>query len=385
MLPALPSQTTPEVDDLLVRVIAGSAALGKGIHPLILAEVARLMLKVNSYYTNAMEGNPSRLKDIDAALADRLFKDKTARNHQLEHLAHIKVQDEMLARLRREPGLRVCSEDFLCWLHARFFEELPAERRVAQTLSGRLVPVEPGRLRDRGVTVGRHSGPETIEEVRSHLRRFDEMLGPEALAGPRRLLGMAASHHRLLWIHPFPEGNGRVARLLTAAYGFRIGVGADMLWTVSRAFARERADYDAHLAAADLPRRNDLDGRGPLSEEELLGFCAYFLRCCDDQIGFMDGALKLSGLRSRALRHVDGLIDDGALSRPAHRIFDRLLSDGEVPRSSIKRLCAVKARRASQLSAELLAAGVARSETPYGPLRLNITAEFSALLFPELT
>jgi len=68
MLPVLPSKTTPEIDDLIVRVLSSSAALGRGIHPHILEEIARLMVKVNSYYTNAMEGNPSKLKDIDAAL-----------------------------------------------------------------------------------------------------------------------------------------------------------------------------------------------------------------------------------------------------------------------------------------------------------------------------
>jgi hypothetical protein len=37
--------------------------------------------KVNSYYTNAMEGNPSKLKDIEAALNNHLAKDKTARDY----------------------------------------------------------------------------------------------------------------------------------------------------------------------------------------------------------------------------------------------------------------------------------------------------------------
>lgn len=140
MLPALPSRTTPELDDLVVRVLTASAALGKGLHPLILEEIARLMLKVNSYYTNAMEGNPSTLKDIDAALARRLSRDKAARDYQLEHVAHIRVQEEMLRRLRAEPRLRVCSPEFLCWLHERFFLGLPEDMRVAKTESGELVP-----------------------------------------------------------------------------------------------------------------------------------------------------------------------------------------------------------------------------------------------------
>src|SRR5258708_35461334 len=100
MLPVLPSKTTPELDDLILWVTANSAALGKGIRPLILNEIARLMVKVNSYYTNAMEGNPSKLKDIDAALDKKLDKDKTKRNYQLEHVAHIEVQKAMSKRIK---------------------------------------------------------------------------------------------------------------------------------------------------------------------------------------------------------------------------------------------------------------------------------------------
>lgn len=384
MLPALPSRTTPEVEELIVKVIAGSAALGKGLHPLISGEIARLMVKVNSYYTNAMEGNPSKLKDIDAALDARFAKEKTARNFQLEHLAHIKVQAEMLERLRKEPSLRVCSEEFLCWLHGRFFLELPAEMRFAKTVSGALVSVEPGRLRERGVSVGLHSGPETLGEVRSHLARFEELLSPESLVGPRRLLGMAASHHRFLWIHPFAEGNGRVARLLTTAYGAKIGVGENMLWTVARAFARRRDEYDARLASADRPRRNDLDGRGPLSEEDLLGFCAYFLRCCDDQIRFMDEMLQLGGLERRYRRFVDGFAAEGTISKSGRTVMERLLPDGEVARSRVPDICGVKQRRASQVAKELLDAKMTRCETPYGALRLNISADMAAVLFPNL-
>ena len=384
MLPALPSCLTPELDDLALNVLTASAALGRGIHPLILEEIARLMVKVNSYYTNAMEGNPSKLKDIDAALDKKFSKDATARNYQREHLAHIKVQQEMIKRLREEPALRVCSEEFLQWLHEQFFLNLPPEMRFAKTVDGESIPVEPGRLRDRGITVGRHEAPATREDVRGHLRRFDELLSPERLAGTRKLLGFASSHHRFLWIHPFPEGNGRVARLLTTAYGIRIGVGENMLWTVSRAFARRRADYDQHLALADMGRRNDLDGRGPLSEENLTRFCEFFLRCCADQIGFMDEKLKLSELERRYRRFIEGLVDEHEISKSGAQVMGRLLLQGEIPRGMVREICGVEQRRATQIVKELLDAKLTRSETAYGALRLDISADMSAALFPEL-
>lgn len=384
MLPALPSKTTPELDELILRVTADSAALGRGLHPLILSEIARLMVKVNSYYTNAMEGNPSRLKDIDAALNKKLDKDKAKRNFQLEHVAHVEVQEAMIRRLKAEPELSVCSKEFLCWLHAQFFGRLPAEMRFAKTESGDLVPVEPGRLRERGVSVGRHEAPETAAEIEGHLAEFDRLLSPGGLPAPKKLIGMAASHHRFLWTHPFPEGNGRVARLMTTAYGIRIGVGENALWTPARAFARGREEYDARLAAADRPRRNDLDGRGPLSEEDLLDFCVYFLRCCEDQIGFMSGMLRLDGLEPRYRRFIAGMASEKVLSKAAAAVMGRLLLQGEIPRAQILEICSVKRRRATQIAKELLDSPLVRAESAYGPLRLSISAEMAGMLFPQL-
>lgn len=384
MLPALPSRTTEALDELVLAVPSASSALGRGLHPLIADEIARLMLKVNSYYTNAMEGNPSKLKDIDAALAKQLSRDKTARDFQLEHLAHLAVQEEMLTRLRDETDLKVCSADFLCWLHERFFHLLPDDLRWAKTVRGDRVRVEPGHLREHGVTVGRHEAPETREQIAGHLDRFAELLGPERLAGPQKILGWAASHHRFLWIHPFPEGNGRVARLLTTAYASKIGIEEGRLWTVARAFARRRAEYDDLLAAADLPRRNDLDGRGPLSEESLVDFCRFFLACCLDQIRFMDARLQLGQLQPRYHRFVEGLVSQDQVSRSGAKVLTQLLLQGEVPRGQVTSLAGVKQRRATQVVKELLETRVVHSPSAYGPLRLNITGEMAAVLFPEL-
>ena len=39
------------------------------------------------------------------------------------------------------------------------------------------------------------------------------------------------------------------------------------VWSVARGLARNVEEYKTHLAHCDLTRRNDLDGRGTLSEE----------------------------------------------------------------------------------------------------------------------
>lgn len=60
------------------------------------------------------------------------------------------------------------------------------------------------------------------------MARFGEAYTPERYHGAGKLVAMAAAHHRLMWIHPFLDGNGRVARLFTEAY-FNRGRGEDSL------------------------------------------------------------------------------------------------------------------------------------------------------------
>jgi len=83
------------------------------------------------------------------------------------------------------------------------------------------------------------------------------------------VIAVAATHHRFLWIHPFLDSNGCVARLISHAMLLEIGIGS-ALWSVSRGLARNFADYKRLLMAADEPRRNDFDGCGALSHEALI-------------------------------------------------------------------------------------------------------------------
>ena len=84
---------------------------------------------------------------------------------------------------------------------------------------------------------------------------------------------MAAAHHRLNYIHPFPDGNGRVSRLMSHAMALKAGIGAHGLWSVSRGLARgldSGREYKTWMDRADTPRQGDLDGRGNLSRRALV-------------------------------------------------------------------------------------------------------------------
>jgi hypothetical protein len=56
-----------------------------------------------------------------------------------------------------------------------------------------------------------------------------------------------------------------------------------------------------HRAACDWLRRNDLNGRGNLSEENLAGFTEFFLTIRIDQVAFVERLMQAEQLRARIL------------------------------------------------------------------------------------
>jgi Fic family protein len=60
------------------------------------------------------------------------------------------------------------------------------------------------------------------------------------------VLNIAAAHHGLLWAHPFFDGNGRVARLISYAM-LRNALNTSGLWSVARGLARKADIYRSTL------------------------------------------------------------------------------------------------------------------------------------------
>ena len=100
--------------------------------------------------------------------------------------------------------------------------------------------------------------------------------------------------------HPFLDGNGRVARLMSHAMMLEL-LDTGAIWSVARGLGRNATAYKQHLAACDLGRRNDLDGRGHLSEETLTDFTGFYLKICIDQVDFMENLMQPDQLRGRIL------------------------------------------------------------------------------------
>ena len=161
------------------------------------------------------------------------------------------------------------------------------------------------------------------------------------------------------------------------------------IWSIARGLARRVTDYKGHLARCDLPRRNDLDGRGTLSEEALADFTRFFLEVSIDQVSFIEELVQPDRLRTRILMWAEEETRLGKLPSRAGNILEAILYRGEISRGDVAALLGVTARHARRVVASLVDCGVLTSKSPRAPLRLSFPAALAPRwmpgLFPERT
>lgn len=383
MEPMMPSDSTGELGDLAIEVIRKSAAISAAVHPVTRRGIVELVRKMNSYYSNLIEGHNTHPVDIDRAMRGDFSKDPAKRARQLESKAHIEIQKCIESRIEDDSEIVITSKEFLCWVHKEFYERMPEEYLVVQRADGKTERVIPGETRELEVEVGRHLPPKS-ECLDAFMKRFKEVYDPHRLKGLNQVIATAASHHRLAWIHPFLDGNGRVTRLMTHAYLKKAKIDGHGLWTVSRGFARNREEYLAALAGADQPRRGDLDGRGNLTQAGLLGFCKFFLKIAIDQIDFMAGLLDLDGMQKRIQAIVDRKVSFGEMKPEAGHLLRDVFLRGEIPRGEIPSIIGMPERSARRVVSSLLEKSYLVSGSEKGPVMLGFPASMVGYYFPRL-
>ena len=240
----------------------------------------------------------------------------------------------------------------------------------------------PGELRTGDVAVGHHNPP-PADDLPRFMRRFEQAYDPTNLSATRRLIAVAAAHHRFLWMHPFYDGNGRVARLVSHATMLRNGVGSSM-WSISRGLARTVERYKSALTLADEPRSGDLDGRGNLSTLRLQEFCRYFLEVCLDQVNFMESLLQPSELLRRMKLYVDDEVSANRLSKGSLYLLREALLSGEVERGKAAELTGYQVRRGREILAQLLKVGLLVSQGPRAPVRLGFPVDVVERLYSAI-
>jgi Fic family protein len=383
--PALLEFAPPRVADLVAEISAAAASLAGALHPRAAASLAELVRIMNAYYSNLIEGHNTRPAEIVRALAGEFDADESRRNLQEEAAAHVRVQarvDELAA----EGTLpNPTSGEFIRWFHAEFYQSVPPAMLIVRGREGEY-EMKPGQYRTsiaQDVAVGRHQPP-SGPYVADFMRYFSERYRLDDLGMAMRIISIPAAHHRFNYIHPFPDGNGRVSRLMSHAMAHASGIGAHGLWSISRGLARglgDRTQYKRMMDFADSPRESDLDGRGNLSLRALTDFTAWFLEVCLDQLRFMGELFDLDSLAKRLRTWVER---DDRFKPEVGRLLEEAAIRGEFDRGETSRITGLPERTARRVLNDACAAGLLASDTPKGPVSLRFPPDDAEAMFPRL-
>jgi Fic family protein len=384
MEPLFPQQRRAELSELSAELLLKIGRLSGQVHsPVVRAKLAVLLRWMNCYYSNLIEGHKTEPRSIERALRADFSDDPVKRDNQRLSAAHIQVESLMLERLQ-DTSVAIYEPEFILWLHREFYQGLPESMRVAKTQSGESYQIVPGAYRDFMVDVGRHQPP-YFENLSAFMSRFCEFYGGQQIHETDRLIAIAAAHHRLGWIHPFGDGNGRVMRLYSQAMLHRHQLDGAGLWSLSRGLARYRQRYYASLESADQIRQGDRDGRGNLTDRGLADFCVFFLETMLDQVNFMGDRLDLPGLRMRIERYFQfEMTHLGKDSEFLMRVVRALADEGEFSRARVQEITGRKETFCRRIIRLGLEEELIESPGPKSVLRIAFPAKVLDGYFPKL-
>lgn len=369
----------PTLTELGMELAAKSAGFRRSLPEAVVCALSELVRAMNCYYSNLIEGHNTHPVDIERAMQGDYSDEPRKRDLQLEARAHVMVQKWI-----DEGGLnggRATTVEGICDVHKRFGDLLPDELLwIEDPDTGERVRLVPGELRSRDVKVGHHI-PVSAGALPRFLRRFEDVYS--RLRKGETIFSAAAAHHRLLWIHPFLDGNGRVARLMSYAM-LREALDTGGIWSIARGLARQEAKYKQHLMACDQPRRGDTDGRGSRSEGALAEFTTFFLQTCIDQVDFMEKLVQPDKLRERIRLWCEEEIRTDSLPPKAGAVLEAVLYRGELPRADVPDIVGTGDRQARRIVSALQKAGVITADSTRAPLKIAFPATLAGRWMPGL-
>lgn len=235
------------------------------LRPLLPHVVGRLAQKLRiewNYHSNAIEGNALTLDETRALILHGLTAcDKPMRDH-LDIEGHDDAVKAIEAAAGEDDALH---QAFIRSLHKVLLKE-PYEMPAA-TPDGRraMRPIAVGQYKGMPNNVRMHTGevhcfasPEDVQPMMGDL--IDWCRTKEA-DGEHPIVVAATFHYRFVQIHPFDDGNGRMARLLMNLILMRHGYTIAMV---------QRDGRDRYIAEIE---RTQATG-------DLAGFIQYIAECC---------------------------------------------------------------------------------------------------------
>lgn len=248
--------------------------IGGDVPLLIFNQLKDIFQIFESLGSARIEGNRTTLSDY---VQEKIEGDK--KTQQFMEIANIESCISFIDRCFESEKNFLVSERFIKELHNMLTRDLTNEGSAT-----------PGAYRASNVQITRavHTPPESVK-VQEYMSELFDFIARD-VSYQECLLKVAVAHHRFLWIHPFDNGNGRVARLLTYAMLKMNGFDRISLMNPTAVFCSDRNKYFKALAEAD---KGTNDGA--------LFWCRYVLQGLEAEMTKINKLLNRTFLNDRIL------------------------------------------------------------------------------------
>ena len=388
--PIIPESSEIKLNNNIINkaeeLVIKSALLVGGNNKYLIKTVRDLLKKTNSYYSNRIESEGTHPVEIDKAMNKEFSQDSEEKRLQLLSLVHIEVQKyiEKRPKMNENPF----SLETILDIHREFYSKVEMQESLEIQYKDAKAIMIPGKLRNMDVQVGLHVAPEYSElnEIFNEFETFYNKVKP--LSKAMKIIYSLCSHHRLVYTHPFLDGNGRISRLYLDYLFQHFEIAGYGLWNISRGLARDTDGYKQHLALADEKYRGYDDARGPLSLKELHRFLDFMLDTALEQVEYMGKYLAIDSLGEKIEKYVklsqSGLFDREPLPKHSEKLFKDLLVSGEIIRGKVQDIIGSSRATASKLITRLLEREFLESDSEKGAIRLKFNSHFASYIIPEL-
>lgn len=388
--PVLPTDLKGNIDEEILvlseKVCIESAKLTSSHNKYIINSIRELLRKTNSYYSNKIESEGTHPISIEKAMKKNFSENSKERNLQKLSLGYI----ETLKELEEQKG-NIYNREFIKNIHRIFYEKTNIKDflEIPFGADGKTLTMEIGRFRNIDVEVNDFLAPRH-QELDSLFNEFETLyrFNKETSTKAKQLLYALSSHHRILYAHPFLDGNGRVARLFLDAALSDMNLEGYGLWNISRGLARDSKQYSENLKHADRIKQGMTDGRGVLSSRSLGYYIKYMLEVALDQIEFMKENIKMNTLGKRIENYIKmsqvGMYSIEPLPKYSELVFKELLIHGEISRGSVEVVINKSRSTATKLIKKLEEMEYIQSDTPKGSIHLKFNAYFASKIIPQL-
>lgn len=236
------------------------------LRPLPLEVIRRIEQKLrieSNYHSNAVEGNSLTLAETKSLILHGLTAHGKSMRDHLDIQGHDDAVKAIEEAAKKDEAL---NEVFIRNLHKVLLKEpykndaiTPDGQQVERRIAIGSYKTRPNNVRTATGETYYFTPPERVKPAMSDLLDWYRRRETE---GEHPIVIAAAFHYRFVRIHPFDDGNGRMARLLMNMILIKHG------YTVALIPIEERDRYISALARADRT-------------EDLTEFITYIAQCCE--------------------------------------------------------------------------------------------------------